>query len=509
MKNPVQSVKCLLVVGGLAAAIPTAQAWAGKADDTLKLAFTKELQSIDAYYNSAREGTIMDQQIWDGLVYLNPDKGEFEGNLATSWEWIDDTTLEFKLRKGVTFHNGEAFDADDVVHTLDFVTNPDNKITVPQYVSWIESTRKIDQYTVRILLKKPYPAALNLLATMIPMYPNEYYAKVGPSGMALHPVGTGPYAVTELDPGKHFVLKKYAGYHEGPKGRPSIGTIDVRTIPDVNTQIAEMFSGNLNFMWGVPSDQAEKLAAMKRFTVVNAPTMRVGYLVMDAAGRTGKDNPFTKLEVRQAVNYAIDREAIVKSLVKGSSTTINAACYPSQFGCEQDVVKYPYDPAKAKELLAKAGYPNGFATDFYAYRDRPYAEAMLAYLDAVGIKANLKMLQFSALTDLRMKGEVPFSFQTWGSSSIDDVTAITSLFFTKGLEDYAQDDQVNAALGEGDTSVQPEKRKAAYSKALKRIAEQAFWAPLFSYNASYVFTPDVAYQPTADELLRFYKMSWK
>jgi peptide/nickel transport system substrate-binding protein len=370
------------------------EAMADKASDTLKAAFTKELESVDSYFNSAREGVILQRTIWDGLIYLNQTTGKYEGNLATSWKWVDDTTLELKLREGVTFHNGEEFDADDVVYTVNFVADPANGVVTQRNVNWMKEATKVDKYTVRIVTKGPFPAALEYLAGPVSIYPNEYYAEVGPKGMGLKPVGTGPYQVESIEPGKHFVLKKFDGYHDGPKGKATIGTVDIRTIPDVNTQLAELFSGGLDFIWGVPSDQAEKLAATERFNVVNESTMRVGYLELDAAGRSGTDNPVTKLAVRQAINHAIDRQAIVDNLLKGKSKIVNAACFSSQFGCEQDVAAYDYDPEKAKALLAEAGYPDGFAIDFYAYRDRAYAEAMLAYLAEVGITANLKYLQY-------------------------------------------------------------------------------------------------------------------
>ncbi len=501
-----QSLKCAVTAIALLAA---GAAYAGKADNTLSVAFTKELENVDSYFNSSREGVVLQRAIWDGLIYRDPVTNEYKGNLATSWEWIDDVTLELKLREGVHFHNGEPFNADDVVFTVNFVANPENGVKTQRNVSWMESAEKIDEYTVRIHLKAPFPAAIEFLSGPVSMYPDEYYAKVGPAGMGLKPVGTGPYKVVEVEPGQHFVLERYDGYHDGPKGKPTIGRIDIRTIPEVNTQIAEMLGGTLDLIWQVPTDQAGKMAQMDQFTVVNESTMRIGYLTMDAAGRTGADNPFTNLKVRQAVAHAIDREAIVAALLKGKSQVVSSACFPSQFGCEQDVTSYDYDPEKARALLAEAGYPNGFTTEFYAYRNRDIAEALASYLNAVGIRTEFNMLKYSALRDLRSKSGVPIAFLTWGSYSINDVSAITSQFFKFGALDDARDPQVRDWLEGGDTSTDPAKRIEYYSQALKRIADQAYWAPLFSYNTNYVFSKEVAYTPTPDEVLRFTNMTWK
>lgn len=488
----------------------TGAALADKANDTLRVAYTKELENVDSYFNSSREGVVLQRAVWDGLIYRDPETNEYTGNLATSWDWVDEKTLELKLREGVKFHNGDDFTADDVVATVNFVAKEENGVKTQRNVNWMESAEKIDDYTVRIKTKEVFPAAIEFLSGPVSMYPAEYYAEVGPSGMGLNPVGTGPYKVTEVVPGQHFVLEKYEDYHDSPKGQPSIGKIDIRTIPDVNTQIAELFSGSLDLIWQVPADQAEKLAEMgDQFTVSNESTMRIGYLSMDAAGRSSLDpNPFKDIKVRQAINYAIDRQALVDNLLKGESKVVWTPCFPSQFGCAQDVTEYSYDPEKAKELLAEAGYPDGFTTEFYAYRDRAYAEAISSYLNAVGIDTDFKMLQYSALRELNMKGEAPLSFQTWGSYSINDASAMVSQFFKHGSLDATRDDQVLEWLDIADSSTDPEKRIEFYRKAIQRITEQAYWAPMFSYNTNYVTSKEVNYTPTADEVLRFTTMTW-
>ena len=494
-----------------AAALCAVMASAGHADkasDTLNVSIAKSLESLDSYYSNSREGMVMSRAIWDNLLYRDPFTNEYSGNLATQWEWIDDLTIEFKLREGVTFHNGEIFNADDVVFTVDYVTNVENGVLSQSNVNWMKSAEKIDDYTVRINLKTTFPAALEYLSGAIAIYPDEYYAKVGSTGMNMQPVGTGPYRVRSADPGKRFVLEAFEDRHDGPKSKAQIGTVDVRVIPDVNAQLAELFTGNLDIVWQIPTDMAEQMEGRDGFVVKNESTMRVAYLPMDAAGRTGADNPFTKLQVRQAVNHAIDRQAIVDNLLKGESKVIWTACFPSQFGCTQDVQEYPYDPEKAKALLAEAGYPDGFTTDFYAYRDREYAEAITSYLNAVGIKTNFRMLQYSALRDLNSSGQVPIGSLTWGSSSINDASAMVSHFFKQGDQDDARDDAVLAALEMADSSTDPEVRAESYATALKRIAEQAYWAPLFSYNTNYIMTEEVSYTPSTDEVLRFNEASW-
>ncbi len=296
---------------------------------------------------------------------------------------------------------------------------------------------------------------------------------MGQQGVATKPIGTGPYMVESVEPGKHYVLKRNPDYFAAAKPKASVGTIDIRTVPELNTQMAELFNGDLDLVWGVASDQADKMAKMNKFQVINAPTMRIGYISLDAAGRTGAKNPITDLKVRQAINYAINRPGIVNALLKGTSSVINSACTSVQFGCEQAVTTYPYDPAKAKALLAEAGYSKGFQVDLYAYRDRPLAEAMIGMLAEVGITAKLNYMQYSALREKRIKDGTPMAFMTWGSNSIYDVSAVTSAYFRMSGEDDARDPEVAALLEKGDGLTDPAERKTAYSKALKIIADKA------------------------------------
>ncbi|MQB44804.1 ABC transporter substrate-binding protein [Rhizobium sp. ICMP 5592] len=482
---------------------------AGKADDTISIAFSKELEHIDPYFNTAREGVLLGNAVWDGLLYRDPKSGQYVGNLATSWSWVDSTTLELTLRQGVKFHNGEPFDADDVVYTLNYMIDPKNGAKNTVATSWIKKAEKIDQFKVRIHTNGPFPAALEYLAGPVIIQPNEYYAAVGPAGVATKPIGTGPYKVVSVEPGKHYVLKRNDDYFAAAKPKAKVETIDIRTIPDINTQMAELFNGTIDLVWQVPSDQADKMAGRGNFQVLNAPTMRVGYLSLDAAGRSGAKNPMTDVRVREAVYHAINREGIVKALMKGTTEVINSACSPSQFGCAADVASYSYDPDKAKALLAEAGYPNGFEIDFYAYRDRPLAEAMIGMLAEVGIKANLKYLQYAALREKRIKEGVPMSFLTWGSNSIADASAITSEFFTMGGEDDARDKSLSDLLEKADSSVDPAERKTLYKQALSTIADKAYWVPLWNYSTNYIMSKDVSFTPTPDELVRFNEIGWK
>ena len=171
-------------------------------------------------------------------------------------------------------------------------------------------------------------------------------------------------------------------------------------------------------IYDVPYKIAQSICKISNSMYRAGPSMRVGFLIMDAAGVTGKDSPFMKLEVRRAMNHAINRELIVINIVRGTSKAIDSACHPVQFGCPQDARKYAYDPGKAKKLLEKAGYPNGFEVDMWAYRDRAVAEAIVANLAKVGIRAKLRYLKLNTILSARKSLAIRLFFGSWAREAL-------------------------------------------------------------------------------------------
>jgi peptide/nickel transport system substrate-binding protein len=496
----------ILVLGALA----PAPAEAGKADNSLIFASDLVPESIDAYFNNVREGVIIAHHVWSHLIHRDPKTGQYQPELATSWGWTDPKTLDFELRTGVKFDNGDGFGPDDVVYTLNFVSKPEAGVITQQNVNWIESAERLSDTKVRIHLKAPFPAALEYLAGPVVIYPGAYYKQVGPKGMSDHPVGSGPYKVVAYEPGKRVVMERFKDYFkESPLGRPTIDKLEFRLIPDQNTQIAELLSGGIDWMWRVTPDQAKQLIAMPTLAVTSGETMRIGYLQLDQTEKTATP-ALRDVRVRRALNMAIDREALAKVFLGEGSRIVDAACFPTQFGCTDEGVRhYPYDPKQAKALLAEAGFPNGFETDLYAYRDRPLAEAVIGYFRAIGVKASLQFQQYAANRDAARAHKAPVWYSTWGSFSINDASASVSTFFTFSADDLTLDPQVRDWLKTADTSVDPAVRKENYKKALDRISDQAYWVPLSSFPLVYAYSKDLAFTPYTDELPRFWEAKWK
>jgi peptide/nickel transport system substrate-binding protein len=502
-------LKCAAVaLAATLVALPPA--WAGKSTDTLEMAYDQAPESVDPYYNNVRIGVILGATVWDTLLYRDPVTHEYKGQLAKSWKQVDDRTLEFELRQGVKFHNGEDFDADSVVYTLNYVADPANKAVTQQNVRWIDRVEKVDKYKVRVISKEPFPAAKDYLATTLAIHPAKYYKEVGPKGMNAKPVGSGPYKVIEYVPGKSITLQKFDGYFkDSPRPQPKIGKVRIRFIPDRQTQMAEVMSGGEDFIMHVPKDQAEKLQTVPNLQVVSGNTMRIVFLQMNSQEGT----PAPQLRdprVRKAIAHAIDREAIVKNIVGGGAEILHTICTPSQVGCTHEgAADYKYDPALAKKLLAEAGYPNGFELSIHAYRERNQTEAIINYLQAVGIKAKLNFLQYAAMRDQVRGNKAALVHQTWGSNLVNDTSASTPVYYGGGADDITRDAQVKDLLDKGDHTVEPKARNGYYKKALDLIAENAYSVPLWSLPVYYVATKDLNFRAYSDELPRFWEMSWK
>lgn len=488
---------------------------AGKETDTLIWATDRELNVPLVWWDSTTEMAAMMYHVFDNLIYRDPIEGQYKPLLAKSWTWIDSRTLEFELREDVIFHDGSRFGPEDVVATYTNLLKPDAKVLNKTLIDWMERVEAIGENKIRITMHRPFPAALEFLSgSRMAILPSEVWEELprSPTGevqySAVKPIGTGPYKMTEWVAGEKAVLTRNESYFDGPKGQPAIGTLEFRTVPDQETRIAELMVGGIDWIMSVPKDKADDLRTQPNITVTDGPDMRIAYLQFDVTGRSG-NSPLTNLNVRKAIAHAIDREAISRNLVGGASKVVHSACYPEQFGCSEDVPRYEYDPEKAKELLKEAGFKDRIAIELNAYREREYAEAIIGYLNAVGIDAKLNFLQWAAIRSKIQSGKAELSMMTWASSGLNDVSAITSVWFKHSSDDYCLDDEIKNWLDEGDATIDPEQRAATYKKALIKIQEKLCWLPLFSYSMTYAYTSDLNFVPTSDGFPLFFLASWK
>jgi peptide/nickel transport system substrate-binding protein len=490
-----------------AAALPAA---GQKSADTLRVTYPDSLPDVTPYYNQQRLGVVIGHHVWDSLVYRDPETFQLKPLLAESYKWADERTLEFTLRPNVTFHNGDRLTADDVVYTINSILT-DKQVSTPSNYAFFDHATKLDDTHVRVQLKSVFPAALEFMAMTLFIMPKMYREKLGPQEYSQHPIAAGPYKITRLNTAAEVDMERYDGYYvDSPKGKPAIGKIIIRMVPDSATAMAELLGGRTDWIWKFSPDQFDAVARTPNLQATRSESMRVEYLGMDAAGRTGADNPLTKDKVRQAVAYAVDRATMAKQLVQGGSRAIDTPCYPTQFGCDAGAaVHYPYNPAKAKQLLAEAGYPNGFDTELVTFDPPQWGAAVQGYLKAVGINARIVQLQVPAMVKRSLAGQNPMELGSSGSYSVNDVSAIMPGFFTFTNNDYTRDPEIKKLVEDGGAAVDPDLRRKAYSAAIKLITEKASWVPMFTQTVTYGYSKQLNFRAYPDELPRFFLCSWK
>lgn len=485
-------------------------AFAGSEDDTLRVAMAEEILNLDYNYTTKREYIILAQLTDAKLFEFDPETQDVLPSVATSYEWVDDTTLDVVLRSDVQFHDASPLTAKDVAYSYNWLRSAESESNATGVVErWLENAEVIAPDRVRFHMTAVYPLVLRDMSSRIMLRKEGTYdagGEINRDAMASDLISTGPYRVESFEPGTELVLKRFDGYFGDA---PAIETIVVRNIPDIGTQQAEMMSGGIDWVFKVPEDVATAADAHPDVDFLSGPDLRIGFLVLDAGGWSDPEGPMTKVKVRQAVNHALNTEEIAQYLMGGSSQAIHTACHPAQFGCDQSVTRYGYDPERAKALLAEAGYPDGFPLDLWAYRDKPVSEAIAANLTAVGIDVNLRYVKLESLNQARAARDIPVYFGTWGSGGTADTAAIARIHFADGDRNLSRDAELTEMILAAEQTADPDKRKALYTKALGRIADQAYWAPLMSYTANYLVASDLDFPLSPDGLPRLQNARWK
>ena len=318
-----------IALAAVAGAAPLAPAYADKADDTLRVAFSEEIINLDYLYTTKREYIILSELIDEKLFSIDPDTNEYIPALATEYQYLDDTTIQVKLREGVNFHDGSEMTAADVAYTYNFIIDDASESHATGRIApWLDSVEIVDEYTVNFHLKMAYPLAIRDMALRVPIRKNGSYHKDGEidrGAMALAPIGLGPYRVQNFEAGQDLVLTRFEDFYaDSPKGDPAIGSIVVRTIPDIGTQQAELMSGGVDWMYYVPREVAEAMGAAPNVEHLSGPDSRIAFIVLDAGGYSDPDGPMTDLKVRQALNHAVNKAEIAQFLIGGAAQPSDA-----------------------------------------------------------------------------------------------------------------------------------------------------------------------------------------
>ena len=481
---------------------------AQKEPDTLRVAWRDAIANVDFYFNPLRTSLVVSHHVWDTLVYRDPETFQLKPQLALNWKAVDATTLEFELRPNVLFHDGSRFSADDVMYTVDLVLT-DPHLAVPTNYTFLAGAERLDDLRVRIKLKRVFPAALEYVAMVLPIYPKYYRERVG-ADFSLHPVGTGPYRVLAVDGAGGLTLERNESFFDGPKGQPAIKTVAIKAVADATSELTALLNGEADWIWNVSADQLPRIAVMPALQTMTSESMRLAYLNMDAAGRSAAGNPMTNPKVREAVARSIDRTTMARQFMSGGSRVLDAPCFPTQFGCDAAAAtRFEYDPARARALLAEAGFGDGFETEIVSYLLPQWVQAVQGYLSAVGIRARASVLPIDTVVQRSAEGRNPIEMGSWGSYSINDVSAFLPYFFDGGLHDDTRDPEITKLVDEAGATTDPDRRRAAYSDAIRLVSARSDYLPLFTYVTTYALSRQLVFKPFRDELPRFYLASWR
>ncbi len=348
--------------------------------------------------NASNDGSYRQPALEVLLRYDTEGKGEIVPCLATEWKYnADYTALTLTLRKGVKFHDGTDFNATAAKFSLDLVLN-----STLLTLSTVSSIDVVDDYTIRLNLKT-YDSALltNLADYLCPMVSPAAIKSLGKDASLFHPVGTGPFKFVSYTRDVSLKYEKFADYWQ--KGKPYLDGIEFVLIADPVVQLASLKAGEAHILRAIATMDAATLKTTGKF-MLNAQEIATDCLAFDSVN---PDSPFSKLKVRQAIAYALDNAAIVKAIGMGFFLTNNQPISPLDFGYNPNVIGYPYNPTKAKQLLTEAGYPNGFDTKL-SYRagafEADFCALVQGYLKAVGINVTLDLADAARFNDLRYKG---------------------------------------------------------------------------------------------------------
>ena len=329
------------------------------------------------------------QQIIEGLLALDNDLQTILPKLATSWERIDDLTMEFELRQGVSFSNGEPFDAEAAKFSLELgAVEP----AMSGMLGSIERVDVLDTHRIRVITSRPDPLLELSFARSSYMLPPAYFQEVGDDAFNAAPIGTGPFMLAERVPGERVVLEPNHGYWGEV---PDIPSITFRPIPEDGSRMAALQTGEVHLATNFPLSMLDRIDATAGVSAVTVEGARIYLVILD-------NRPGSQLEdkrIRQALNYAVDKEALLDVLFEGRGTIIDGQqANANFFGYNPDLEPYPFDPERARELLAEAGYPDGLELTFkYPFGrialDKETSEAIAAMLADVGVRTNQVVLE--------------------------------------------------------------------------------------------------------------------
>jgi len=485
--------------------------------DTLVIAFRGDASTLDPH--GRHEGTTLSIQghFFDRLVRLDKNLNIIP-DLAESWKLINDTTWEFKLRKGIVFHNGEKFTSQSAKFSIERAkTHPKSqmKASVPDY----SEIMPVDDYTLRFVTKVPQPETLMMLS-LIYMVPEQYYSEKEDSYVALNPVGSGAYRFVKWIKDDHIEMMANKDWYREP---PDFKKVIIRPIPEDATRVAALISGEIDVCWGVSIPDIPRVENNEGTYLSRVPSQRVIYLQFDVHSDqggeapdgqpgipAGEPNPFKDIRVRKAVAHAINVEEIIQFVMEGSAYPATNMISSYVFGFNPEIKRPEYNSDKALALLKEAGYPNGFETVFDATNDRyindqQVAEAITGQLTKVGMNVHLNAIPKAVFFPKLDRYESPMALVGWGNLSW---ATTMNTFYRKKQGPFGRNNRgrfLNEAMekkiDEASSTMDDKTREAMYKDIMAEAISSYYLLPLYYQENVNGYSKRVKGEARVDEFL--------
>ncbi|HKK48545.1 MAG TPA: ABC transporter substrate-binding protein [Alkalispirochaeta sp.] len=489
----------------------TAMAWAagaGEQEDgpeTLVVGQIAEPNALDPHTVTAVNDFRILVNLYDGLVRFQDGSLAVEPALATDWEISDDGTVyTFELRQGVTFHDGTPFNAEAVKFNFDRMLDESHPyydtgpFPLSFYFSAIQETRVVDEYTVQLILGEPFAPLMSNLA-----YPTGLL--VSPTAVETHgaefgrnPVGTGAFQFVEWQSNTNVTVEANENYWDGPVG---VEQVIFRPITDANTRVTEMLSGGLDLMVEVPPDSVQVFEQRDEFTVYEQAGPHLWFLILNL-----REGPFTSKAMRQAVNYAIDKEGLVENVLQGTATVADSPIPPAfDWAYNEDLDPYPYDPARAQELIEEAGY-DGEELVFYVTEGGsgmldpvPMGTAIQADLEAVGIDVSIETYEWNTFlgrVNPGLEGKADMAQMAWMTNDPDTLPFLalrTAAWPEEGgfNSGYYSNPEVDELLAQARRSTDQSERARLYREVQEIVYDDAPWVFVANWQQNAVAVSDL------------------
>lgn len=515
---------------GLAIATTALVPMSAMAQETgiLRWSYQADAPSLDPHGSSNSFALSLLSNVYEPLVGLNGDM-KLEGVLAESWELVEPTRWRFHLRDGVTFHNGNAFDADDVVFSLTRIG--DELSILRDRMAPVTAVEKVDDLTVDVVTAQPNPILPNLWASLM-MMDAEWSAENGAttptsastdveSFAGRNENGTGPFTIVSREAEVETVFEPYAEWWGTPEH--NLTRVEFTPISQDGTRVAALLSGEIDMMFPVSLQDIDRIDGNDGTSVLIQPELRTIFLGFDqerdqALDTDTEENPFKDKRVRMAVQQALDLDAIKERIMRGLSEPASTMISPLLFERASEIPRAPYDPDHAKELLSEAGYLDGFSTRLDCPNDRYVnddliCQAVVSFLARVGIKATLNsspMNQYSAGIK-RPNREFGIYFLGWTPAGLDSYNILFNLMGTfdeatgRGNVNFGafSNSRIDEIASEVESETDPERRDDLILEAYTILADEAYYVPLHQQTVIWAVRDGVSVTQRADDGFEF------